>query len=276
MKQSKIGIIIIHYGNWAITKACLDSLVNLQNKDFFVYVALVDNYFLKDRNIKRHRIINKYIKQTINTGFARGNNIGIKACLKVNCTHILLLNNDTIVEPDFLQNLLNNQYSNNTLLGPVIEHKVGHQTLYDYGGVIDWPKCQPKHINKKSFFSKGKPLQRDFVSGCCLLMPAAISEKLNGFDESFFMYLEDVDLCLRAAKLGYKTYLIPQAKIFHKGSQSATEFVKIVYSLKNIFKLIVRHCPKKYWLSAFLFNLFFYPALYLRWQGRRIKKNLGL
>ena len=107
-----------------------------------------------------------------------------------------------------------------------------------------------------------------------MLMPVGVIKKLQGFDESFFMYLEDVDLCLRAKKLGIKTYLVPQSVIFHLGSKSAGNFLKIWQSWKNSFKLIFRHCPKKHMLSAMIFNSWFYPALFVQWQLKGIKKTI--
>jgi GT2 family glycosyltransferase len=275
--KNNVTAIILHFGSWNITKDCLDSLSKINTKNINLSVFLVDNSTSKNAQI--NPIITQTISPSKNLGFAAGNNLAIKISKTLKPNYYLFLNNDTIVEPHFLQNLINNLPQKDCIAGPVIEHKVNGKTFYDYGGSINWQKTQPKHTNLTTHTPTQKPIQRNFISGCCMLVSKNIIDNIGTFRQDYFMYLEDVELCLRAKKYQFQTYLIPQSKIFHKGSQSSTEFTKIFYSWKNSLKLTLEYTPKKYLASSFFFNFLFYPALYLRWQAMHLYhflKQLGL
>ncbi|NMB56390.1 glycosyltransferase family 2 protein [Candidatus Beckwithbacteria bacterium] len=273
---NKISIIILHFGAWIHTKECLDSLLKIKNPKF--KVIIIDNSLDKEiqEKIKNHSRVDQLLIPEKNLGFAGGNNLGIKTALENESDYILFLNNDTLVSPDFLTNLLEVMEKEEKLgiAGPVIEHKVKDKTLYDYGGFIEWTKGQAKHLNKTEYKIEKDWQIRHFVSGCCMLTKRQILQKIKGFDETFFLYLEDVDFCLRAKLAGFEIALIPQAKIFHKGSQSSTELTKIAYSLRNSLKLVKRHIPKEYKFRAYLFNLYFYPSIFFWWNLKRLKNLL--
>jgi GT2 family glycosyltransferase len=262
----KIAIIILHYGDYKFTQICLDSLVKVKSPNFKVY--LLNNDYKNP--IPKHHIVTKQFTPKKNLGFAQGNNYVIRRIESQNFDYYLFLNNDTKVDPDFLNNLINNLPEKNCIAGPIIKHSVKQKTFYDFGGKINWQKCQPKHINKTLVASSQKAIQRDFVSGCCLLISSKIIDQLGGFRKDYYLYLEDVELCLRAAKNNFKTYLIPSSQIFHYGSKSSTETKKILYSLRNSLKLTWQYCPNKYKLTASLFNLVFYPSLLIRWKLKKI------
>ena len=268
MKKPNITIIILHFSKWRITKNCLDSLSKISHPNFNYQVILINNSL---KNIHSHPLVSLSINPQKNLGFAAGNNLGIEKSQTFKPDYFLFLNNDTIVEPDFLKNLIRDLPQTHALAGPILEHLVNQKTFYDYGGFIDWPKTQAKHCNKANY-KKGSPQLRDFVSGCCLLISSHIIKQIGGFKSKYFLYLEDVELCLRAKKNQYPTYIIPSAKIHHLGSQSSTEFKKIFYSLRNSLYLISDYAPKKYKLSSYLFNLSFYPAILISWQLKRLKR----
>ncbi len=277
-KLSLIGIIILHFGKWEVTKDCLDSLLKLKTKNYKYKVLVVDNS--RNSNLKKvissHPAVTKLITPEKNLGFAGGNNLGIEQCKEWMCDYILFLNNDTAVKPSFLDALITafDQMPELGMAGPVIEHQVRGKTYFDYGGYIIWSKGQARHFNKTTYNSWEEPVIRDFVTGCCMLVPVNVLNTIGGFNESYFLYLEDVELCLRAKKYGYTTALIPESKISHKGSQSATVLTKILYSWRNSLKLSLAYVPgiKKY--SAICFNLVFYPLLYLRWTAGDMRRQL--
>lgn len=276
-KKPLVGIIILHFGKLEVTKDCLDSLIKIDDKAFNYKVIVIDNSLNKNiqQIIKRHAAVDKILIPEKNLGFAGGNNLGIKQCIEWNCDYILFLNNDTVVESHFLKALIKViSNSNFDIAGPVIEHQFRKKTYYDHGGVINWKKGQPGHINKTTYSTNQNLIQRDFVSGCCMLVSRKLINKIGGFNESYFLYLEDVELCLRAQKQGFKVALVPSSKIFHKGSQSSTELTKILYSWRNSLKLSLNYVPNQFKLTAILFNLVFYPALYLRWQLGHFKRKL--
>jgi len=117
------------------------------------------------------------------------------------------------------------------------------------------------------------PIPRDFISGCCMLIPLEIINQIGLLREDYFMYLEDVEFCLRASKNGFKTYINPKAQIFHKGSQSSTEWTKIKYSWINSLKLTNEYIHGINKITALVFNFFFYPGILIIWKIKAIKRK---
>lgn len=216
-----------------------------------------------------------FIQNKKNLGFAAGNNIGIKYALKNGADYVLLLNNDTIVYKNFLLYLIKvaEEYLDVGIVGPTLKHKIKNITLYDYGGVINWKLGKTYHINKTK--DRDRELrERDFVSGCCTLVKKQVFEKIGLLNESYFLYLEDVEFCVRAKKAGFTILLNPNSCIFHFGSQSTTEFKKIIYSLRNSLKFTWRFAPLKYKPIAIIYNILFYPAIFLKWRLKAIKQSV--
>ncbi len=215
----KVFIIILHYKNWDDTNKCLKSLESLDYHNF--KITVIDN----DKK---------------NPGFAGGNNIGIKQALKKDAKYILLLNNDTIVEPNFLKELVRVGEADKKIgiLGPVIykysEQRTvnNEQKIHFAGGKINWlytkgihETCSMKHETKSV----------DYITGCCMLVKCEVIEKIGLMDEDYFLYFEDVDWCLKVRRAGYKCVLVQNSKIWHKPSSSAKEgsFSYIYYHTRN-------------------------------------------
>lgn len=274
-RKPDITIIILHFGKLEITKQCLESLAKIKHSNFKYKVLVLNN---SSENLDLPKNTDLLVNSSENLGFAIGNNHGVEVSKhdKWHSDYFLFLNNDTIVESNFLEELVNFLEKNQSyaIAGPVIEHKVKNQTFYDYGGFVNWKRGQPKHINKTKYNKNEKAADREFVSGCCLLIRSNIFDKIGGFNRDYFLYLEDVDLCLKTLELGKKIALVPSSKIFHLGSQSSTELTKIFYSWRNSFYLTNKFVPLKYKFTAILFNLFFYPMLFLLWQFRRIEEKI--
>jgi len=203
---------------------CLDSLNRLDYSNF--EIILIDN-----GSKERPPLVNvQFLKLSIfqifndkNLGFAGGNNQGINIALERGADYILLLNNDTTVEPDFLKKLVavaeaNKDYG---ILGPVINFYDQPEEIWFAGGQLNGLKTQGRHI----FIAPKNNLEKvDYITGCCLLIKKEVIEKIGLLAEEYFLYYEDTDWCQRARRAGYLCGLAGEAKIFHKQSRSAQEF----------------------------------------------------
>jgi len=168
------------------------------------------------------------VRQIINAenlGFARANNVGIRAARG---RYILLLNNDTVASPDALEGLVAfmEAHPDAGAVGPRLLRPDGAAQPYAFG-------CDPtpgyllrRGINRLLF---GRPLHDwatndvqpvDWVSGACLLARRAAIEQAGLLDEKIFMYFEDNDWCLRIRRAGWRVYYDPQVAIIHIGGQS--------------------------------------------------------
>ena len=233
MVGKRVAIVLVNYNGFSDTDMCLDSLMQLTS-DIQISLVLVDNASkdasklegLKDKYQGLHIIYNQQ-----NIGFGRANNIGIQWVQKhVEFDYICLLNNDTIVEPDFLEHLIEPfaqdpqigmttgkiyyEYDRNVVWygGAEINHKRGWPQVADYNG-----RATENGANRLRYVS--------FVSGCLMLFSKKAILELKGFDDHFFMYCEDLELCLRATRLNIGMYYQPRSIIYHKvqGSSSVKE-----------------------------------------------------
>lgn len=235
MKNPKVFIIILHYGNPKNTEECLKSLENLEYDNFDTIV--IDNN--KD-----------------NRGFAGGNNIGIKQAMEKGADYILLLNNDTVVEKDFLKKLVETGKKDEKIgiLGPVIYEypstSSGQDKIHFAGGKINWLYTKGMHISEMAKLSFGgeklsSAISVDYITGACLLIKREVIEKIGLMPEEYFLYCEDVEWCLKARRTGYKCAVVPAAKIWHKVSSSAQaeSFSYIYYHTRNGLLLAKRNAP---------------------------------
>ncbi len=165
------------------------------------------------------------IENQINYGFAEGNNIGIRFALEnINSDYILLLNNDTVVDKDFINYMTEagEKEENIGILGPKIYYYDKPETIWCVGGIIDWKFARGLHIGENEVdrgqYSKIKEF--DYISGSAFLIKKEVIEEIGLMNKKFFLYFEESDLALRASKKGYKSVYVPKAKIWHKVSKS--------------------------------------------------------
>lgn len=152
-----------------------------------------------------------------NRGFAKAANIGLKKAIKDKTEAVMLLNQDTVVEKDFLIPLLKNSAD---IVGPVIKFRRGGKWVYDYGGKINWLFGRTVHLESQKAKVKRqnnnlKFKNIDYISGCAMLIRRPVMEKIGLMDERYFLYFEDVDFCLRAKKAGFKIAVEPKSQIVH-------------------------------------------------------------
>jgi len=236
-----IGIIILNYNGIKDTLSCLESVAKIKHDKFNLNLYIVD--YSHDKNeaktIKRKYLSVNLINQSGNLGFAKANNIGINKALQEGADYILLLNNDTLVDLEFLS-LLFNYCEENPKVGAISSkiyfakgcefHKDRYQekdlgkVIWYIGGKIDWNNMYCTHIGVDEVdhgqFERDK--ETDFISGCCTLIRKETLDQTGLLNEKLFMYWEDTDWSLRAIKLGWDLRIYPKAYIWHKNAGSSS------------------------------------------------------
>lgn len=238
--MKKVAIIILNWNGKKDTLECLSSIESLSKDNSELLTIVVDNASVDN---SKEAIKNEFKEVTLlenkeNSGFAKGNNIGFNHALKENADYILILNNDTLLEKNSLKYLLASMEEDKTIgmISPKIYFAPGfefHQERYSQeergkiiwyaGGKIDWNNMLCSHrgvddVDKGQYDTKG---ETDFISGCCFLISKEVLEKVGTFDEKYFMYWEDVDLCLRVRKAGWKLIYEPKSIVWHKNARSS-------------------------------------------------------
>lgn len=255
-KMPRVFITILTYNESAHTLECLASLEKLTYEN--VEVIIVDNKSIDDSRERIGSYIKAHPKMRIahlllddNYGFAGGNNRGIKEALKRGGDYVLILNPDTIVEPDFLSRLAKvaehyKKKSKLAFFGPRIllweEGKYKNNPrgarAYSNGGIIHktFTKASLKDYETRvSELKEYKPFETDYVTGTCLLVPRAAIENIGLMREDYFLYYEDTDWSLRAKRARIERVIVPQSVIWHKKSATTHEFSYgyIYYNTRN-------------------------------------------
>jgi GT2 family glycosyltransferase len=157
-----------------------------------------------------------------NLGFAGGNNLGIRYSLAKGSKWILLLNNDTIVEPDTLSALIDGAERSGADLAGCRVYKYDRPLSPWYlGGTFNWWGDRTVTSPLLPAVNGAVAVETDWITGCCLLVRREVFEVIGLLDQHSFLYYEDVDFCRRAAKAGFKRLVVVDAKIYHKISRSA-------------------------------------------------------
>ena len=162
------------------------------------------------------------LELTENLGYAGNNNVGINAALEQGADWVLVLNEDTMVGPECLAELVRVGESDPRIgiVGPMVYHHSEPTVIQSAGGRLgrNW---ESQHIaqNEADTQQFSAPHAVDWITGCAILVRRAVIEQVGMLDERFFYYWEETEWCLRAKRGGWQILHVPQAKLWHKGVQ---------------------------------------------------------
>jgi len=229
-------------------------------------------------NIRKYRLSKlEILENKKNMGFAKANNIGIKYALAHGADYILLLNNDTKIEMNFLKNLLN---IDAPISSPVVkfrEFKENPKLIYDLGGFVNWWTGRTSHLNAYantySLYKDKDPIEVDYVAGCSMLIKKEVVRTIGLLDEKYFIYFEDVDFCVTAKKHGFNVIVDPNSIIYHKLGGSMDRWSKraIFHNLMGNFIFISKHLGVRR-ITGYIYLV----ALTIKIIFDRIQKNVFL
>ncbi|MFA5336854.1 MAG: glycosyltransferase family 2 protein, partial [Candidatus Omnitrophota bacterium] len=241
-----VYIVILNWNNCRDTKECLVSIKKIKYANFHTILvdnASVDNsvQMVKEEFPEVELIINQK-----NLGFAQGNNIGIKLALERKADYIFILNNDTVVTENVIDNLVNfaQIYGASTILAPKVYYYDKPKVINSLGTTLNWFRLRPNleycQQNDDGQFAESRKAQ--VLIGCALLFSASLIKKIGLFDESFYILHEDADLCLRNIKNKGVNITVPSAFIYHKSSAKLKTLPALTsyYSIRNFLYLACR------------------------------------
>ena len=209
MSSPKVSIIIVNYNGKELLQKCLDSLLKVNYNNF--EIILVDNNST-DGSVEF--ITKNYpsliiIKLDSNKGFAEPNNVAAKISKG---KYLLFLNNDTVVTPNFIFEMVKVMETDKKIA-------ICQSLLLKPDGSVDSSGDFIDHLgvvyNSKTKIDEIREVSS--ARGASMLVRSDIFEKLDGFDQKFFITFEDVDLCWRSWILGYRVLIIPTSIVYHEG-----------------------------------------------------------
>jgi len=184
-----------------------------------------------------------------NHGFAEGNDIAIRfAWRSFSPDFFLLLNNDTIVDSDFLTELVGVAESETTIgfTGPKVlcyPPKGSENVISSAGGRVEIGKGRATKIGFGEVDHGQYDSLRDvdYIEGSCVLVTASMLPRIGLMDSAYFAYWEETDWCWRAREAGYRCVYVPKAKIWHRGSSSSSKSIYTYFSARNMLWFVRRH-----------------------------------
>jgi GT2 family glycosyltransferase len=239
-----LSIIIVNYNTGGLTIDCIKSISKF-TKGIDFEIVLVDNGSTDDsissfKSLKLNNL--KLIESKKNLGFGGGNNLGLKHATG---RYILYLNSDTLLLENSLEKMTNWMDKNPQAGGATCKITFNDNSPQANGGstpnlfrVFLWATFLDDlpliynlfgsyHPNPSAKFlsNSKKPVQQDWIIGAFLLVRREVIEKVGGFDDSIFMYGEDVEYSYRIRKAGFSLWYFPDTKIIHYGSASTNSEV---------------------------------------------------
>jgi GT2 family glycosyltransferase len=260
-----VAIVIVNWNQQALTEECFNSLQKVKYLNF--KVILVDNgsidgsiEYLMKKFPKNHYILSKK-----NLGFSGGNNLGIKYALDEGFEYVYLLNNDTEVDPLFLNEIVLEleKDKNIGVAGSTVFYYKPSDIIWYAGGHANWisgDMVDPR-IGNKLDLNKHSTEDVDEVAGAGMIIRSKALKEVGLLDERFFIYFEETDLCQRIIKKGYRVIWAPKSKVWHKVSMAFGEHspVMIYLMTRNRFLFMKKHSSKfvlfilHYFLRSFKF-----------------------
>jgi hypothetical protein len=280
----KVCIIVLTWKNYDVTRDCLCSLRKLDYSNF--EVVLVDNGSADD---SAEKLASEFpevrlIKNEKNLGFPGGNNVAIRDALQRNPDYLLLLNNDTLVAPDFLSKLVKVAESDDRIgiVNPKILYFDPSDRIWFAGGYYKpwWSTGKVRGENRRDVGKYDDTLEISFVTGCAFLIKTEVVRQIGLLDEVYFLGFEDLDWTVRALRAGFRAFYVGSAAIWHKSSYDTKKNwgkpIMDFYRTRNSILFARKHVSFRYW-PLFLLSLGKYVAYrsagyVLRAEPKRIRE----
>ena len=253
----KVSIITLTWNSYEVTRDCLLTLKKLDYPNFEIIV--VDNGSTDGSQEKLDRDFPevRHLRNTSNLGFSGGNNVAIRDALARDTDYLLLLNNDTIVSPSFLRELVEVAEGDSRigLLSPKIYYFEPPDKIWYAGGVRKPLRGLPKNLglHQRDDGDNSATRETTFCTGCALLIKAAVVRQIGLLDEVFFLGFEDADWSVRASQAGFKGVYVPAAVIWHRDGYATRKNLgwagRDYHFIRNRILFARKHLKHRHWPS---------------------------
>jgi GT2 family glycosyltransferase len=238
--------VVLNWNNLPDTIECVDSVMRSDYSNLAVWV--VDNASREDPSVvllERHPNL-RILRNPRNLGYGGGHNSGLRCAITEGAAYILLLNNDVHVAPDCVRRLVAAAEADCRIgmATPRVFYYDRPTEVYWDGGIVNWDSGDVPHD------SRGLPVgagivRSEWLNGCSLLVRVAAIRDIGLLDERYFLYFEDVEWSVRAARRGWTNAVVLHAGAWHKVSRSigAANPAVHFYYVRNRYLFLTAHGP---------------------------------
>ncbi len=256
MGEPSVAAIVVNWNGREYIEPCLATL--LASTYSRLSVTLVDNAS-SDGSLE-------YVGETFpsvrvienetNLGYAAGVNVGVRAAFEDGADFALLLNNDIEIAPDAVGKLVEAATGapDAAFVGPKIYYHEPPDVIWSMGGRVSYWTGDIRHVGIRERDGGQYEDVRtvDYVTGCAVLASVPALREIGPMDETYYMYNEDTDWCVRASRAGYRVLVEPRAKVWHKVSMSSggglTPF-KTYNRLRSTFRFFGLYARPYQWVT---------------------------
>jgi GT2 family glycosyltransferase len=244
-----VAIVVLTWNQRDLTLDCLASLAELDYPANRLRITVVDNGSVDGT---AQAIREPYPSVTVlenddNLGFAEGNNIGICHALQSAADYVMLLNNDTAVDPSMLNELLAVTESDPTvgIVGPKMLYFDQPDVIWCAGNQLGWGRGESIRLQAEQPDEglEERPKDVDFITACAICLRRQVIEQIGLLDPRFFIYYEETDWCMRARAAGWRILYVPRARLWHKVSAAmgSTSPATDYYMNRNVLLFLAKN-----------------------------------
>lgn len=239
METQTVYCVIINWNGKKDTDVCLASLSHCEKKNIDFHVLVVDNGSADDSVdfLQKKYPWAEFIETGANLGFTGGNNAGIRHALKKGASLVWLLNNDTFVDKHVLSMVRVFSDKRAGICGSKIyfapEHEFHHdrytksergRVIWYAGGAVDLNNVYASHrgVDEVDRGQYDTQEETPFISGCSMMIRREVFDRIGFLDDRYYLYLEDLDFCLRARQAGFRLQYVPSSVLWHVNAGSSS------------------------------------------------------
>ena len=256
MSIPSVHVVILNWNGLADTLECLASLREQNYPRLKIHVVDNGSAAHEAATIEREHPEVNVLRQDKNLGFCEGNNVGIRHALEEGADYVLILNNDTLVPPDLVSELIDESAPLETVgaVSPVILYHPNHETVWFAGSVWDGETAGFRHVlagRPRTELKEEQPYESAYACGCCLLVHSSVLRKIGLMDARYFAYYDEADWCSRMKEAGLACYVIPRAILYHKVSGSTPSIISTYLMARNRLLWMKEHLTRRERLKSY-------------------------
>jgi len=250
MGDETLYVIVLNWNGERVIEPCLRSLLSVRGIDPRIIVVDNDSDDSSPEIVRREFPDVELIVNDSNLLFAEGNNVGVRRAMELGGRYFLLLNNDTVVDPDFALPMIEAMRRDGSvgIVGPQICYFDDPERIWYGGGEFHPLIWIPRHRDIRRYSTEVSRAAGEtaYVTGCALMFRRELALEIGLLDPAYGMYCEDVDFCLRAREKGWQCRYEPSSTVWHKVSASSgggfTPY-KMEHRLASTYRLFRRFKP---------------------------------
>ncbi len=264
--QPSVAVVVLTWRGEEATRACLRGLTRLSS--WPLPTLIVDNASGTgegDRLAAEFGTPVTSLTRAVNDGVPGGYNAGLSWAARIGATHVLLLNNDVVLDdPTLIETLIAPAEADVAVVGPIVRDPDG--TIFSAGGWMDWVRGRGRFWTHPV---ASAPYDVEWLDGPCLLVSIAAARRVGGLAPEYFMYWEELDWAIRARTFGFRVVVQPRTSITHtRGTRNASMTVRRLM-LRNGILFMRRHGTARQNATSLAWAAFYKsPGILVRCLGR--------